>query len=399
MNLTRILIIHREGNAANNPSLKAMFDFFGECGCQCDILSQKRGVSQSDSPYLHWLFDGEIVRQIKAISINVLCIGWISRMIVRWQWGRRPTRRYRLIIGVDRQGLIEAYYLSRLMRIPYYFISFEIMFEKETFQRFKRLEREASQSVSAWIVQDRLRAEKLVLENNLDLSKVFYLPVASRGLGEFGQNRLRDKLGIPKDMHVIIAIGSIDTWTMIDTILESLPFWPEDWALIVHERYGSTKKQLGNLTKRGIVTGHRLFLSEGAVKHVDEMAEILNGIRYGLAFYRPVPGHRYWGDNLKYLGRASGKIATYFRYGIPVITNVSGEMADDIHAFGLGHVIDSPGDIPRVLQKCVMDPDEAYRKCQQYFINNLDFNLYAEELASRLNIKSRGPFKNQEAPK
>ena len=386
---TRILIIHPEGNAFNNPSLKAILDYFGECGLKCDIASKKRDILQPTSPYLSWLFDRKLLQRIKAIAINVLCVGFICQLVVKWQWMKQPKGQYKLIIGVDRQGLIEAYFLSLIMNIPYYFISFEIMFEKETSPRFKQLERDAAKKVTAWIVQDEVRAEKLAQENRLDRSKVFYLPLASRGLGSLGPGRLRDELGIPKDKHVMIAMGSIQKWAMIDEILTSLPLWPDNWALIVHDRYGFTKKQMARFITPKKNAALRLFISENSTKYVDDMGYILNGVSFGLAFYCSFVGHQYWGDNLKYLGRASGKFATYLRYGIPVITNDAGVMAEDIKKFSLGHVVDSPMDIPKLLQKISnIDDDEYCHHCQNYFSNKLDFNLYAEQLATLLNIKA-----------
>ena len=385
---TRILIIHPEGNAFNNPSLKAILDYFGECGLKCDIASKKRDILQPTSPYLSWLFDRKLLQRIKAIAINVLCVGFICQLVVKWQWMKQPKGQYKLIIGVDRQGLIEAYFLSLIMNIPYYFISFEIMFEKETSPRFKQLERDAAKKVTAWIVQDEVRAEKLAQENRLDRSKVFYLPLASRGLGSLGPGRLRDELGIPKDKHVIIAMGSIEQWAMIDEILTSLSLWPDNWALIVHDRYGFTKKQMANFITPERKVSRRLFISESSTKYVDDMGYILNGVSFGLTFYRSFAGHQYWGDNLKYLGRASGKIATFFRYGIPVITNEIGIMADDIRSFNLGHVLVSPLAIPSLLQNRELEDQKKYYDCcRQYFSEKLDFHLYAEELAIKLNVK------------
>jgi len=387
MNNNRILIIHREGNAFYNPSLHALITYLGEFGYYCDILAQKKNIVQTNLPDASWIFEKPLLRRLKAIAINVLCIGIITRFIVRYQWRNSPKSRYSLIIGIDRQGLIEASYLSQIMQIPYHFISFEIMFEKETFKRFKHLEREASKHVTLWITQDEIRAEKLAQENHLDPLKVFYLPIASRGLGKIGHTRLRDNLLILKEKHVAIAIGSIEKWTMIDDILASLHLWPENWALIVHDRYGFTKKQIADLEKYNSLIGSRLFVSQSTAENIDDMGDILSGVSYGLAFYCTVEGHRYCGDNLKYLGRASGKIATFFRYGIPVIANDIGIMANDIKEYRLGHVVKAPSYIPELLKNTKhLDSIEHSHNCQKYFSSKMDFNLYAEQLVTKMHI-------------
>ena len=118
-------------------------------------------------------------------------------------------REYDLIIGVDRQGLIEASILSKLTKKPYIFISFEIMFESETSAKCKLLEIKASKAVSKWIVQDVVRADILANENQLQTFNRILLPLASAGSGVLNSDRLRDYLGIPENKKVAILIGSI----------------------------------------------------------------------------------------------------------------------------------------------------------------------------------------------
>lgn len=383
--LRKILLIHPEGNVLNNPSLKAIVDHLCTEGIHCTIVSRRMADFCQGIPGVDQRLDGPFWWRAKAAAINVLCSPWLTRLLIRLQWRNGLAAGYDLVVGVDRQGLIEAYFISSICKVPVALISFEIMSERETFARFKRLERIASTRVALWIIQDEFRAHRLAAENGLDTKKAFYLPVASRGLGTSSAIRLRDRLGIDKDKKVVIAIGSIEKWTMIQEVIQSVPLWPQEWVLIVHERYGSTQQRIAGLNIAAGSLDSRLYLSDEATRSVDELGQILSGISYGLAFYRTLPGTRYWGDNLKYIGRSSGKIATYLRYGIPVITNDIGMMADDIRRFRLGHILRSPADLPTLLvSRNLSDPPDWSKNCRRYFTTHLDFGIYAEALISRL---------------
>jgi hypothetical protein len=209
------------------------------------------------------------------------------------------------------------------------------------------------------------------------------LPLASAGLGTPQNDRLRDRLRVPQDKHVAIMMGSIAGWSMAGRILRSVTGWPEDWVLIVHERYGRTRGALGSdLLSIEPLLGRRIFVSEAATEKVDEMSHVLAGVSVGLAFYEPDYKSYHTGRNLAYLGLASGKISTFLRHGIPVILNNIGLYADEALRHGFGRVVVAPEDIGANLDTCL---GEDYRSnAQEYFLNKLDFNNFRQQLWSRL---------------
>jgi hypothetical protein len=257
------------------------------------------------------------------------------------------------------------------------------MFEAETSSRYKSLERRVSNSVSLWLVQDDVRAQQLEAENGLQSARKMLLPLASAGLGSPQDDRLRDTLGVPPDKHVAIMIGSVEGWSMAGRILRSVADWPEDWVLIVHERYGRTRVSLGSdFASIEPLIGRTIFLSEAAPEKVDEMSHVLAGISVGLAFYEPDYKSYHTGRNLTYLGMASGKISTYLRHGIPVILNKIGLYAEEARRYGFGRVVVAPEEIGVNLDACF---GEDYRSnAREYFLKKLDFNNFREQLWSRL---------------
>jgi hypothetical protein len=289
-------------------------------------------------------------------------------------------RKYDLIIGVDRQGLLEANILNRLKRTPYIYISFEMTFEDETSIRFKTPERIASKNIACWIVQDDVRANELKRENGLSDRNKMLLPLASAGTAKVGGKRLRDILSIPGDKKVAIVIGSISKWSMTNEITRSVNSWPEDWVLILHERYGRTSHALAaELGELDHLVGKQIFVSDSASEMVDDMSTILSGIDAGLAFYSPdYAGGPHTGKNLKFLGLASGKISTYLRYGVPVVTNEIGLYADEIRKHHLGAVVNGADQIPEAL--IAVGNEDYNQDISRYYSEFLDFDIYADNL-------------------
>jgi hypothetical protein len=180
-----------------------------------------------------------------------------------------------------------------------------------------------------------------------------------------------------------MLMGSLASWSMAPEILKSVAAWPEDWVLIVHERYGRTRAALGaDYASIGPLLGRRIFVSEAPADKVDDLSSILAGVAVGLAFYQPDYKSYHTGRNLKYLGLASGKISTYLRYRIPVILNEIGLYADEARRHGFGRVVAAPEEIGANLTACL---GEDYRsRALAYFRGKLDFDLYREQLWSRL---------------
>lgn len=384
--LKRVLVIHAEGNSFSNPSMKCIIDLLLERGCEID-LRHARSAAPMPAFYegIRFLPWGKKLERWKFRFAEQLC-SWPLVYLMVLAERILYYGKYDLIIGVDRQGLIEASALSKMTGTPYVYISFEIMFEAETSVRYKSLEKEASRSVAAWIIQDEVRAGHLQRENLLDPSKKILLPVASTGVGAEKKERLRDHLGISREKKVVIVIGSMAGWSMTSQLMKCTAEWPEEWVLIVHYRYGRTSEILaGERSVYENLLGRKIFISEAATDKVDDMGGILAGVSAGLAFYKPEYGKHYWarysGRNLKYLGLSSGKVSTYLRYGVPVIINEVGLYAEELRKFRFGCVVERPELIKDSLEE--FSHEEYRQNAREYFLKKLDFSIYRDELWSR----------------
>lgn len=379
-NQKRILIIHTDGNSFNNPSLKCIIDLLLDNGCRVDLRYPESKAPMPPLDNIRLIPYRKFFKRIKFFVFDLICNKRLAFLLVCIE-KLFLYNRYNLIIGVDRQGLIEANILNQITAVPYIFFSFEIMFESETSARYKLLEQEASKNVSYWLIQDKLRAEKLEYENKLQSSNRIILPLASAGIGTLKTDRLRDHLKIPANKKVAIIIGSLSKWTMTSDILRTVENWPENWVLIVHERYGCTHE---DLKSQHIVIdslkNKKVYISDAATKFVDDMGSVLAGVSVGLAFYEPDFSGSYTGKNLKYLGFSSGKISTYLRYGVPVILNDIGLYAKEAEQFRFGCVVQCAEHIKHKLEKVSSEEYQNNARC--YFSKNLDFDIYKKDILS-----------------
>jgi glycosyltransferase involved in cell wall biosynthesis len=372
-----ILIIHPEGNARNNPTVNCIIDFFIERQFLITYVSSE-SYNFSSSNGIKFIKRSSFFERLKRKLFNKYCLIWPSKIFSLLR-NINFFFKYDLIVSVDREGLIEAASLSKFLRIPLLHCSFEIYFHSETSKNFKKIEIEASKQVDFWIIQDEIRAKALVEENKLLTSKSILIPVSSRGLGEFSEERLRDKLGILPHIKVAIFMGSLYPWTMFKQVLDQAGALPDNWAIIINERYGQAQKYLLDLSFDKSSIGKNIYISNENMEFVDKMGYVLSGIDAGIAFYDPTFEDPSSGLNLVNLGLASGKIATYLRYGVPIVINQIGLYATLANDNNFGIVIGHPDELSEALS-IIQKTDGMSLNAKKFFSQKLDFDIYKERL-------------------
>ncbi len=111
-----------------------------------------------------------------------------------------------------------------------------------------------------------------------------------------------------------------------------------------------------------------------------DLGRILGDADLGIALYFPDYRSVVTGRNLEHIGMASGKIATFLQFGVPVLTNEIGEMADHVRAQGLGQVVASVEDIPGVLAARSSKDENTARRCRDFFDRALDIRRTGEKV-------------------
>lgn len=293
--------------------------------------------------------------------------------------------RYNLIIGIDRDGIIEASYLSHLLSLPYGLISYEIFFAAESNENFKDIEIQACRDIEFAVCQDNTRSVLLATENRIPLDKIINIPVAGRGKkqGEKTQH-LHLQFNIPLEKKIAYFAGSIAKWSMIEELIQSVNDWPKDWVLVLHNRYG-LNPQVNELLKG--INSESIFISQGSYPKPQDLSIMLHSVDLGIALYKPIYTDIYDGFNLKYLGLASGKIATYLQHGIPVLTNENGLISDLIREYGAGGVIREIKEIPNLIE--MIDLEESSERCYALYDQHLDLDNKIQPLLGKIRDLSR----------
>ncbi|ETR67841.1 MAG: Glycosyl transferase family 2 [Candidatus Magnetoglobus multicellularis str. Araruama] len=204
------------------------------------------------------------------------------------------------------------------------------------------------------------------------------------------QYYLHETLNIEKTKKIVLFIGSIANWTMADYILESTRFWPDDWVLVINNRYANKT----NPYYEHSFNRDKVFFCAHPSEKVHQLENILLSADMGIALYRPLQRSIGCGNNIRYIGMSSGKIGTYLKYGLPVITNEIGEMSTYIKKYDLGTVID--------VRKAFVpsysgDNIASWKKnCIQFFNHQLDLNISIKPFIQKLkNITSNHDKKNE----
>lgn len=365
--MATIAIIQPEGNFNTNPNLTAIINVLCDKGYHVNLYAPTLASDQTSShERLRVHLQAPLgVKLAKAFSRQPWCRPLLA--VLTWLQYRRC--RADLVLGVDALGVIVAARLARRLGVPYALLSYELLFDEEVGARSRRQERQASDGVAFALVQDELRARHLFEQNGVPRSRCFLVPVAGAGLPATEPGWLRDYLGIPAGRKIAIAIGSTDAWTGFPALVKTLAAWPEDWCLVVHHRYGMREGLAHWADPKDL---EQVYISTAVARTSAELGRVLGDADLGIAMYFPNHGSALTGRNLEHIGLASGKYTTFLQFGVPVMTNRTGEMAEQVRSHGLGEVVGSVAEVPTRLASLDAAAPEARQRCRDFFRDHLD---------------------------
>lgn len=295
--------------------------------------------------------------------------------------------RYRYIIGVDPIGLLDADFLSKFVRASMIYYSLELLLSEEITQtelmRTKRQEIISSHKAAFVIIQDKERANLLAKDNKIPLEKFILVPNSPLGISRKKRSYYwNDLFGIPYDKKIVIHSGSLEDWTGIDQIIESVINWPEDWVLIVHTRYkASLRGEIDQLQK--IAPVGRIFFSLNPVPN-KEYDTLIDGADLGIAFYVPMPESTYTQQNIISIGFSSGKISYYLHSGLPIIVNETSSISELVKLEKCGISVKDISEIGEALTLISNDYDEFSKNALNFFKKYLDFEHSFQEVIRKI---------------
>ncbi len=352
--MTNILLVHPEGNINNNPNLFAIVELLCGNGYYVDYLVKKNPIIDQRS----------YIKNLQILFLDDTNIDDVEQL---------DNKKYSLIIGID-NGIVIASKIARKLNIPYCYISYEIMFADELGKVKKNHEIAACKNISFAICQDPVRSYFLSIENNISVNKILNIPVTGNYQKRHPKSDfLYERLSIPKDKKIALFAGSISKWSMIGDIVKQTDFWPKNWVLVLHDRYGRNLGFLSSLIKNR----PQIYISDKPLKTPDDLEKLICSADVGIGLYQSNFKSAYEGKNLVFLGLSTGKLITYLKYGLPVITNEIGQMSDYIRQYKLGQVV---RDVNEINPEPVLNIPNCSENCIRFFKEKLDFRLKSDQL-------------------
>lgn len=350
-----VLVVHPEGNFWNNPQLSALLEILLEDGVKVDIIAGKRNFIQDPlGPEMR-------VRVLSQARLRLLL--QLSRRGLMWsRFFVTPSaifasRRARLVLAIDSDGLRIAVH-PRRRRANVVFLSYELFFREEVGLRAKASELRAMRSVVWAAAADEVRRSELAQENSFPSERIVTAPVAHRPQDVEAVLAARERSA--ECTRYVLHSGSLDSWTRLEEVVETVDVWPDGWKLLVHGRYGITKRMRARFESTD-----RIELSTTPVKTNSDLLPVTARADIGLALYREIRGP-YAGRNIRNVGLASGKAMTYLRYGTAVITTDRGPLGELVEAAGIGRMIVTPDALPDVLRGWTWTQADARRAIEVY---------------------------------
>lgn len=294
---------------------------------------------------------------------------------------------YVCVVGVEPYSLISAFYAFGNKKTPIIYHNMELFLSSECNSKLKNilkgLERECSSLCAFVIIQDKARAKYLIEDNNLNASKIKYLPVSSKEeIYTIKSDYLYKKLGIPISKEIVLYAGNIAPSTMVLEIAQSVKKWPENCVLVLHgwNRLSLRDKYIKEIIK--LVDDKHIYLSADRVGF-EELPKLLSSAKIGLLFYRNL------GPNFYEIGSSCNKLVQYLRVGLPIIAIDFPSLKEKIDKSECGICVESPELIGCAIAKIMLN----YKNYSQNAMNlyEKDYN-FSKNFISILEDIKHGNF-------
>jgi glycosyltransferase involved in cell wall biosynthesis len=283
--------------------------------------------------------------------------------------------RYRCVFGIGQIGAYVASIVSRSSNCPFVYMNDE--YPSQWFEsRWARLEREAANRASLWIVPDYQRFEPLCAELGSDSSiphtELPNIPIVKQPLEKIDWH---GELGLPEGSVPFLHAGSLADWAQVPEILISLPQWSSDAVLVLHSRDRNAgeayRKQLSHIDVPG-----RVFWNFEPLKE-DRLNSLVAYCSGNFGLYRNL------GTNIEHMGFSSGKIMRSLACGTPVIASDFSSLSF-ISEHELGVLVKHPSEIPDAVKAIKEHVSEYRERCRLFCETKVSFEMAWKEFCEKL---------------
>lgn len=287
------------------------------------------------------------------------------------------ANEYICLIGIEKKGLIWAGLFARMKNLPLVYYSLELYIEDHPgmaaalktreFSSLRIVEKSVHQNAGATIIQDPRRADVLMKYNQVESTRIMYLPISVRGsIIKKSSDFFVRNLMIHPAKKVLLYYGMIQDARFSTAMVRMADELNGDTVLVLHG-YGETE----HLSKLQVIANAEKVRFSLNLVPDKEITTVISSARIGLALYLNN------NSNDRLTAFSSVKVAYYMQCGVPVIAFHSESFDELMNEYQCGELINSVDEIPQKVEAILKDyelyREQAYQAFERYY--NLDKNF------------------------
>jgi hypothetical protein len=391
----RIGIFHPFGNLDSVPCLVSTITLLGQAGYEVDVFTNIATGPESAA------FDSEQIALLPAKAPGrrqrPMALRLLSSNQYRFLQLQRRHRKsaYVAMIGVDPQGLIQAGYWAKRLNVALVYFSLELLLSYELRRpedlANKKKEQILLKSAAFSIALGQERADALARDNNLGPDQVISVPNATLEPPRRQRSTyLLDRYALHgNDTRIVLVAGELSPLVGLTELAVSVREWPDNWVLICHSRRVTHDWQKWYFDAlKAIVPEGRIHFSLEPIPR-EHFPELVRSADVGVIFYMPSDNGRPTdNDNMRLIGRSSGKLSYLLQNGIPVLVNKIPSHEALVQSYGCGMVCSDPSDTRANLAAIFRDHDTFCENALACFKSEYDFESSFGQVLQRLKALS-----------
>lgn len=183
-----------------------------------------------------------------------------------------------------------------------------------------------------------------------------------------------ERFGIDASKKLFLVAGGIQPFNFIEELLSSVSLWPSDCVLILKGKSEASgyRERYKELENEGRVVWNADLLSP------EELHSLIKYCIASLCLYNPI------NDNLRFVGKSSGKLMRSILLGKPVIATTQSAF-EFVEELGLGILVKDEKTLAEAVQNMALNYEVYEANCRKHR-DEITFESYWEAFAQKAEI-------------
>ncbi len=316
-------------------------------------------------------------KSIPCSNIKILKLGR-KRSLNYWIiWLYKWFQKYDVILAVDPHGFVFAKTFFPKCNPIYY--SLELYLREDHFgldysDQVMLKERTQIGDISGLIIQSEEKEAAFRKDYQLD-SKIpsFLLPVTYQGPPVYEKSFfLHERYALPKDKKIALHLGGITEWFSCEEMILAFSEL-SDWILFFQgypdRNYLKYLREL--IAARKI---DNVIFSNTLYSSLDELSPVISSCDIGIAWYKNISA------GFRMVGKSSGKIASYLKFGLPIVASRFPSTVEVIEKGDCGVCIENLSDISGAVSSIERNYTRIKDNCWRQYEQTFRFDNYQNSL-------------------